>query len=121
MTAIDPNSPFIRHLAANNPTLLKQLGFDVPAQAAPLTADAVRSIVDERLAAITTAAAPTQKAQSTMAQFDQVFAKALSHEDYKAFADYVAAGAPGFDEMLKGDALNPLAQLLWEIIKESRK
>lgn len=124
LNGIDPNSPFIKQLAKTNPALLQQLGITpqtapAPAQA-PLTADMVRSIVDERMASLS-AAQPAAKAQTTMAQLDQVFAKALSADDYNAFAEYLSAGSPGFNDLLAGDALNPIAQLLWETIKEHKK
>lgn len=57
---------------------------------------------------------------AAVAQFDQVFERALAPGDLAAFKEYVADGAPGFDKLLAGDALYPIAQLLWETIKESR-
>jgi hypothetical protein len=54
-------------------------------------------------------------------QFETIFKSALSEEEYKAFHEYVAAGSPKFDEILKSDALHPIAQLLWEAIKEFPK
>lgn len=51
--------------------------------------------------------------------FEVVFAKALAPEDYAAFQNYVANGSPGFAAMIEGGAFHPLAQLLWETIKEN--
>ncbi len=56
--------------------------------------------------------------QSSMSKFEDVFKRALSAEDYVEFTCYAQAGAPGFNELLASDKLFPLAQLLWETIKE---
>lgn len=61
------------------------------------------------------AASPANKA------FESVFAKALTPADFQAFQQYVAAGSPGFAAMLEGGKFDPLAQLLWETIKENTK
>lgn len=53
--------------------------------------------------------------------FESVFAKALTPTDFQAFQQYVAAGSPGFAAMLEGGKFDPLAQLLWETIKENTK
>lgn len=53
--------------------------------------------------------------------FESVFAKALTPTDFQAFQQYVANGSLGFAAMLEGGKFDPLAQLLWEIIKENTK
>lgn len=112
---LDTNNPFVQRLLAQNPSLASQIGIPAPTPAT-LTIEQVRQIVDERLAA----SAPPAPVVARLAQFEQVFQKALSADDYATFQQYVAAGSPGFAEMLAGDKLHPIAQLLWETIKENK-
>jgi len=110
-----------------NPNALQQLGLvpaipprpdpaSIPMPPAPyggVTADQVRQIVDQRLQET------MPRLQNTLASFEAIFQRALSADDYAAFHKYVAAGSPGFNELLAGDKLHPIAQLLWETIKEN--
>lgn len=120
VNGIDISNPFMQRMIAENPALATQLGLTPPAPAQPpgMTAEQVRQIVAEELAARTPAASPAQ-AMARLEQFDKVFQKALPAEDFMAFQKYVAAGAPGFADLLTTDKLNPIAQLLWETIKEN--
>lgn len=115
--ALDMNSPFVQQMLKANPNLLQQLGLSPPAPSpAALTADQVRQIIDERIAA----AAPAPPAlMAKLEKFEQVFRRALPAADYAAFQKYVADGSPGFAEILAGDKLHPIAQLLWETIKDA--
>lgn len=112
---LDTSNPFVQKLLAQNPALAQQMGIP-PAPA--LTAEAVQRMIDERIAKAMSA--PPAPAVQRLAQFEQVFQRALSAEDYAAFQQYVAGGSPGFAEMLAGDKLHPIAQLLWETIKENK-
>lgn len=58
--------------------------------------------------------------QQRLQGFDAMFAKALPKDDYAAFQQYMAAGSPGFDQLLASDKLYPLVQLLWDTIKEHK-
>jgi hypothetical protein len=116
-STLDMNSPFVQQLMRTNPNMLAQLGLAQPSAPA-LTADAVQRMIDERIAAaMRPAQAPVAE---RLAQFEQVFQRALSAEDYAAFQQYVATGSPGFAGLLAGDKLHPIAQLLWETIKEAK-
>ncbi len=53
--------------------------------------------------------------------FGAIFAKALPPEDYSAFYQYVADGAPGLQQMVDAGKFDPIVQLLWETIKEGKK
>ena len=119
---IDVNTPFMQQLLRTNPALISQLGLTPAAPAvAPLTAEIVSQMIDDRIKASQNSPAPVQQLASITAQFEQVFQNALSKTDYDAFHAYVAAGSPGFAEMLTTDKLHPIAQLLWETIKENKK
>lgn len=83
--------------------------------APPMTPQSVQAMID---ASIQHSMASVQ---SPLAQFDAIFQRALSEEDFTAFTKYVQAGAPGFDVIVKSDKLDPIAQLLWETIKESNQ
>src|SRR5258706_7759073 len=55
-----------------------------------------------------------------MQSFEELFARSLSPESCKEFKEYVDAGSPGFAELLTGDKLYPLGELLWKTIKENK-
>jgi hypothetical protein len=86
-----------------------------PPVAMPLTEQRVQAMIESailrRMAAV----------KSPLSQFDAIFQRALSSEDFAAFTKYVQTGAPGFDAIMKSDKLDPIAQLLWETIKENMK
>lgn len=120
---IDINTPFMQQMLRNNPNMLAQLGLTPTGAIQPptpaLTAEMVSQMIDERLKAVAPPA--IERLAGISAQFEQVFQAALPKEDYEAFHAYVANGSPGFDKLLAGDTLHPIAQLLWETIKESTK
>lgn len=128
---IDMNSPIIQQLIKSNPEMAQQLGL-APALAAPaiaapagaITMSEVQDAITERLKGFTPPApvdALAARLQVVAAKAEGVLQRALSGAEYANFQKYVADGGPGFDELLKGEALYPLAQLLWETIKESKK
>jgi hypothetical protein len=86
-----------------------------PAPAVSMTPQDVQAMID---ASLSRALAPVA---SPLAQFDSIFQRALPADDFAAFTGYVQRGAPGFGELLKSDKLDPIAQLLWETIKENVK
>jgi hypothetical protein len=104
-----------------NPDLAARLGVTAAPAPAPVyaTVDQVQALIDARLKA-----APDPllaRVQLLTAQAEGLLQRALPAADFAAFQQYLAGGAPGFDALLKTEALHPLAQLLWEIIKESKK
>ena len=80
-----------------------------------VTAQDVQAMIDASLKQT------AQVAASPLAQFDTIFQRALPSEDFAAFTAYVQNGAPGFADLLQTDKLDPIAQLLWETIKENIK
>lgn len=125
---IDMNSPIIQQLIKSNPEMAQQLGLNpgiaMPAPAGAITMDQVQDAITERLKGFTQPApidALAARLQAVAAKAEGVLQRALSGAEYANFQKYVADGGPGFDELLKGEALYPLAQLLWETIKESKK
>lgn len=54
-------------------------------------------------------------------EVESIFQRALSPADYQAFKEYTTGGSPGFERLTQGEQLFPLAQLLWEVIKENIK
>ena len=85
----------------------------MPIQPAPINAEQVQAMIDASIKSSMVAV------QSPLAQFDSIFQRALPKEDFAAFTAYVSRGAPGFSELLNSDKLDPIAQLLWETIKEN--
>lgn len=84
----------------------------------------VQAAITERLKGLAAPApgdALMARLQAVAAQAEDLLQRALPAADYAAFQKYVADGGPGFEAMLKGEALYPLAQLLWETVKESQK
>lgn len=97
-----------------------------------LTQDQIASIVDQRIAialakipSTAPAAAPAGPDMSKLAaivgQAENLFQRALPAQDYAAFHAYTQAGAAGFSDIMKSEALYPIVQLLWETIKENAK
>lgn len=82
-----------------------------------VTADQVRALIAEQLKPV----APTPQTSPIMAQFESLIQRALTPEAYKEFLAYSASGAPGFDNLLSGDALFPVIQLFWDSVKEGTK
>lgn len=129
LSGLDLNSPTVQQLIKNNPLLAQQLGIGAPATPAPagtitITMDQVQDAITERLKGFTLPApvdALAARLQAVAAKAEGVLQRALSGAEYANFQKYVADGGSGFDELLKGEALYPLAQLLWETIKESKK
>jgi len=79
------------------------------------TALDVQTMIDASLARTVQAAA------NPLSQFDTIFQRALPAEDFAAFTAYVSLGAPGFGDLMATEKLDPIAQLLWETIKENIK
>jgi hypothetical protein len=77
-----------------------------------LTAQDVQAMIDASISRSITVV------HSPLEQFDSIFQQALSPDDFAAFTTYVQDGAKGFSDLMKSDALHPIAQLLWETIKE---
>lgn len=125
LTGLDLNSPVVQQLIKNNPLLAQQLGIGATPAAAPggVTMQQVQDAITERLKALPAAApAPlVARLQVVEAQVTDLLRRALSADDFASLQHYVANGAPGFDTLLKGDALFPLAQLMWETIRDSKK
>lgn len=126
LSGLDLNSPTVQQLIKNNPLLAQQLGIGAPAApaASAITMDQVQDAITERLKGFTQPApvdALAARLQAVAAKAEGVLQRALSGAEYANFQKYVADGGPGFDELLQGEALYPLAQLLWETIKESKK
>lgn len=127
LSGLDLNSPTVQQLIKNNPLLAQQLGIGAPTTPAPagaITMDQVQDAITERLKGFTQPApvdALAARLRAVAAKAEGVLQRALSGAEYANFQKYVADGGPGFDELLKGEALYPLAQLLWETIKESKK
>jgi hypothetical protein len=91
-------------------------------QPGQMTIEQVQQIVDARLKELNPGPAKAmQQLQNSMQAFESMFQRALPAADYKAFQEYVANGSPGFNDILQSDKLFPLAQLLWETIKEHTK
>lgn len=82
-----------------------------------LTEESVRAIIAEEFEKRGTA--PTVQFQKIIAAADVLFKKALPQEDFAAFAAYMQSGSPSFNDMLESGKFDPLAQLLWETIKEN--
>lgn len=80
----------------------------------PVTADQVAAIVD---AAITRA---MPQLIGMVQVIDEFFSKALPPEELEAFKAYRDAGAPGLRELLASENLHPVAQLLWDEIKNTQ-
>lgn len=125
---IDINSPIVQQLIKNNPGLAQQFGINpgvaLPPPVGTVTMDQVQGAITERLKGFTQPApvdALAARLQAVAAKAEGVLQRALSGAEYAAFQKYVADGGPGFDDLLQGDALYPLAQLLWETIRESKK
>lgn len=128
LTNLDINSPVVQQLIKNNPVLASQLGLvktalpEAPAGA--VTMQQVQDAITERLKGLAPPAAPdalVARLQAVAGQVEGLLKRALPAEDFAALQFYVSNGSPGFDNLLKGDALFPLAQLLWETIRESQK
>lgn len=79
------------------------------------------AITEERMAAMMDAAIAKHMpgAVKVMQAFESVFQRALAPDDYKAFVQYTQNGSPGFDKLMASDKLDPIAQLLWETVKEN--
>ncbi|MBV8061440.1 MAG: hypothetical protein JO253_07975 [Alphaproteobacteria bacterium] len=93
-------------------------------QPAPaITIEQINELIDkrvaERMASARYAGMPAEI--NAIAQFDQIFERALSPDDLSAFKQYVAAGSPGFDKLMVGDKLYPVVQALWKTIRDSEK
>lgn len=130
LTNLDINSPIVQQLIKNNPVLAQQLGLvkaTMPAPDAPagaVTMQQVQDAITERLKGLAPPAAPDaamERLSLWVAKIDGMLKRALKADDFADLTAYVKAGAPGFDTLLAGDALFPLAQLLWETIRESQK
>lgn len=85
-----------------------------------LTADQVRAIVDERLKAATPAP-DLSRLQAVIQQVDDLARRALPADDYMELHRYIAGGGQGFADMVAGDKLHPIMQLMWETIRENKK
>ena len=126
LTNLDINSPVVQQLIKNNPVLASQLGL-APLPAAPASAVTMQQVQDaitERLKGLAPPAAPdalVARLQTVAGQVEGLLKRALPADDFAALQFYVSNGSPGFDNLMKGDALFPLAQLLWETIRESQK
>ena len=126
LTNLDINSPVVQQLIKNNPVLASQLGL-APLPAAPagaVTMAQVQEAITERLKGLASPAAPdalVARLQAVAGQVEGLLKRALPADDFAALQFYVSNGSPGFDNLMKGDALFPLAQLLWETIRESQK
>lgn len=130
LTNLDINSPVVQQLIKNNPVLAQQLGLvnaTTPAPDAPagaVTMAQVQDAITERLKGLAPPAAPdalVARLQTVAGQVEGLLKRALPADDFAALQFYVSNGSPGFDNLMKGDALFPLAQLLWETIRESQK
>lgn len=130
LSGVDLNSPAIQQLIKSNPLLAQQLGIGalaapiLPAPTSAVTMDQVQEAITERMKGFTQPApvdALAARLQAVAAKAEGVLQRALSGAEYANFQKYVADGGPGFDALLQGEALYPLAQLLWETIKESKK
>jgi len=94
-------------------------GYPAPAY---VTADQVRAIVGEQLKSLNAAPSPDlARLQTVFNQVGDLAKRALKEDDYKALQAYITGGAPGFANMLTGDALYPIMELLWDTIKENNK
>jgi hypothetical protein len=85
-----------------------------PAQQA-ITPDQIAAIVDASLKR----AMP--QLMGMVNTIDGFFNRALPPEELAAFKAYRDQGAPGLKAMLDSDTLFPIAQLMWEMIKENAK
>jgi hypothetical protein len=79
-----------------------------------MSEEAIRSILvaelDRRLPVI----------QSVGQTFEAVIKRSLSTDDYKSYLEYAAHGAPGLRELAESGELDPIAQLLWEMISSKK-
>ncbi len=97
------------------PSMMPAPPLGTPPAAVPVGEDRMRQMIAEEF----------QKHMPGVAQrlqaFGAIFAKALPPEDYSAFYQYVADGAPGLQQMVDAGKFDPIVQLLWETIKEGKK
>jgi hypothetical protein len=128
MAGLDLSSPVVQHLIKSNPVLAQQLGLTTPLVPPPpagaVTMQQVQDAISARLgvsAAPTPADAPVARLAAWVGKIDAMLQRALPAEDFADLKVYADAGAPGFAALLEGEALYPLAQLLWETIRESQK
>ena len=130
LTNLDINSPIVQQLIKNNPVLAQQLGLVKTASPTPeapagaVTMAQVQDAITERLKGLAPPAAPDAAVARLMAvvgKVDAMLQRALPADAIADLRVYADAGAPGFDALLAGEALYPIAQLLWETIRESQK
>jgi len=104
-----------------------------------VTQDQVRGLIDQRIKELMSTPAPAPAATpappppapaaapdlsrllAVLSQVDDLAKRALSADDYKAMYAYMQGGAADFGQMMAGEALFPIVQLIWDTIKENRK
>lgn len=109
-------------LTQQNPGMFGNAVLPVPTPMPPIggvNETQIRTIMQEELAKL----APNVQGNLNQAlePLRAMFNSALADDDLKQFKEYLEKGAPGFGQLLASDKLYPIAQLLWETIKENTK